>query len=280
MSGEFETMENGLLALARLRHAQGQAKDVWEALAKAHEFAPASFRLDFRHVQMSNMEARVQLMEGRLAEAIGWASDVERRLTITDIPEYRSEPEYLTLIRVKIASGQLLGIPESLERLCHAMNVQGRLGGGVIEVLVLEALALQAQGRVDEAVTVLARAVSLAKLEGYVRIFVDEAEPMAQLLKHAATTGVELDYLTKLLAVYGEELQRQKPSGLPYSMTLTQREQEVLRLIAGGLSNHAAAEVLVVTEGTIKKHLNNIFGKLGVESRTQAVARARELNLI
>lgn len=153
--------------------------------------------------------------------------------------------------------------------------------GGVIEVLILKALALQAQGKLDEAVVTLGRALSVAKHEGYVHIFVDEGKPMAKLLQHAAAKGVEIDYVTKLLATLGARTQLKKPSAGPsVAEELTQREKEVLRLITAGLSNRDSAELLVVTEGTIKKHLNNIFGKLGVRSRTHAVARAKELDLL
>jgi LuxR family maltose regulon positive regulatory protein len=127
----------------------------------------------------------------------------------------------------------------------------------------------------------LQRALFVAKPEGYVRIFVDEGKPMAQLLQHTAAKGVELDYVTKLLAALGARTQPERQPAEPsVAEELTQREKEVLRLIAAGLSNRESAESLVVTEGTVKKHLNNIFGKLGVKSRTQAVAQAKELDLL
>jgi LuxR family maltose regulon positive regulatory protein len=280
IGSEFETMEKGLLALARLRHAQGQTDDVRQALARARELAPTAIRLDYRHIQVPIWEARIRLSEGRLAEAIDLVADEGRRLTITEIPDYRSEVKYLTLLRVKMASGKTQMIPESLERLHQAMKENKRVGG-VIEVLILKALALQAQGRLDEGLVALGNALSLAKPEGYVRAFVDEGEPIGRLLQHAAAQGIELDYVTKLLAALGARTQPEKPlAGPPMEEELTQREKEVLRLIAAGLSNRDSAELLVVTEGTVKKHLNNIFGKLGVRSRTHAVARAKELDLL
>ena len=280
MSGEPEFMGKGLIALARLAHAQEKPDDVREALARAREVAPTDISLDYRPSQVSSWEARIALSEGKLAEALNWSADVEHGLTIAVIPDYRSEVYYLTLVRVKIASGETQGIPESLERLHQAMKENKRMGG-VIEVLILKALALQAQGRLDEAVVALHGALSFAKPEGYIRIFIDEGKPMAKLLQHTAAQGVELDYVTKLLAALGARMQPEKPpAGSPVAEELTQREKEVLRLIAAGLSNRDSAELLVVTEGTIKKHLNNVFGKLGVKSRTHAVARAKELDLL
>lgn len=275
-----EIMEKGLLVMARLAHARGKPDDVHHALARAREVAQPAIDLDYRPLQVSSWEARIALSEGKLVEVIDWAADVERSLPITEIPDYRSEIKYLTLVRVKIASGETQEIPESLERLHKVMNDNKRMSS-VVEVLILKALALQAQGKLDEAVVALGRALSLAKPEGYVRIFVDEGKPMAQLLQHAAVKGIDLDYVAKLLAALGSGRQPEKqPAGSPVAEELTQREEEILRLIAAGLSNRDAAELLVVTEGTVKKHLNNIFGKLGVKSRTQAAARAKELDLL
>ncbi len=275
-----EIMERGLLVMARLAHARGKPDDVQQALARARELAPPAVHLDYRPLQVSSWEARIRLSEGKLAEAINWTANVEHGLPITEIPNYRSEVKYLTLVRVKIASSETQGIPESLERLHQAMKENKRMGG-VIEVLILQALALQAQGRLDEAMVALHSALSFAKPEGYIRIFVDEGEPMARLLHHAAAKGTDLDYVTKLLSALGARTKLEKPpAGPPVAGELTQREKEVLRLIAAGLSNRASAELLVVTEGTIKKHLNNVFGKLGVKSRTHAVARAKELDLL
>ncbi len=229
---------------------------------------------------MSSWEARIGLSENNLGKATTWVADEASNLTISEIPDYRSEVKYLTLIRVKIAHGETEGIPESLERLHQAMKENKRVGGA-IEVLILKALALQAQDRLDEALVSLRNALSLAKSKGYVRIFVDEGKPMVRLLKNAAAKGIELDYVTNLLAVFGAKTQLEKPTtGSPAAEELTQREIEVLRLVAAGLSNRDSADLLVVTEGTIKKHLNNVFGKLGVSSRTQAVARAKELDLL
>jgi LuxR family maltose regulon positive regulatory protein len=280
MSGESEFMVKGLIVLARLANAQEKPDDVREALARAWEVAPTDISLDYRSSQVSSWEARLALSEGKLADAINWAANVEHGLTTAKIPDYRSEVKYLTLARVKIASGETQGIPESLERLHQAMKENKRMGG-VIEVMILKALALQAQGRLDEAIVALHSALSFAKPEGYIRIFVDEGEPMARLLRHAAAEGTELDYVTKLLSALGARTQPEKPpAGPPAAEEFTQREKEVLRLIAAGLSNRDSAELLAVTEGTIKKHLNNVFGKLGVRSRTQAVARAKELELL
>jgi LuxR family maltose regulon positive regulatory protein len=154
--------------------------------------------------------------------------------------------------------------------------------GNVIELLALKALALQTQGQPTQAMTTLEHALALAEPEGYLRIFVDEGKPMELLLQRLkAEDGRIKDYVDKLLSAFGERILH--PSSLirqPLFEPLSERELEVLRLIADGLSNAEIAQRLVIAQGTVKRHINNIYGKLGVQSRTQAVARSRELGLL
>ena len=154
--------------------------------------------------------------------------------------------------------------------------------GSVVELLALKALALRAQGQSAQAMTMLERALTLAEPEGYLRIFVDEGEPMKLLLqKIRAEGGGMKDYVDQLLSAFEERVFH--PSSLgpqPLVEPLSERELEVLRLIADGLSNAEIAGKLVIAQGTVKRHINNIYGKLGVQSRTQAVARSRELGLL
>jgi LuxR family maltose regulon positive regulatory protein len=156
-----------------------------------------------------------------------------------------------------------------------------------IKVYALQALAYYALGDSTQAMEKLGHALSLAEPEGYIRIFVDEGAPMAALLQLAATKGFAPNYIDKLLAVFPAEEQTVSSSPVllrpPAPLLiepLTPRELEVLQLIAAGHSNQEIARALVVSVGTVKKHLNNIFGKLNVTSRTQAVARAREFQLL
>ena len=140
----------------------------------------------------------------------------------------------------------------------------------------------------ERAVGTLAEALVLAEPEGYVRTFVDEGPPMAELLSgmlEAQQRGsldppVPAHYLRKLLVVLERDSARTRSpvGGLPEP--LSERELEVLQLVAAGKSNRRIAQELYVSVGTVKTHLNNLYRKLRVRSRTQAVARARELNLI
>ena len=160
----------------------------------------------------------------------------------------------------------------------------------MIEILTLQALALRAREEKSRALDVMGRALALAEPEGYVRTFVDEGPPMAELLSEVleaqqrgrpdSLRRVPAHYLRKLLAA----LERDAPSPTPPSTelpeALSERELEVLQLIASGKSNRRIASELFVSVGTVKTHVNNLYRKLDSHSRTQAVARARELKLL
>ena len=155
-----------------------------------------------------------------------------------------------------------------------------------LKVMVLQAVALQAQGKQDQAMHLLCDALTLAKPGGFIRLFVDEGPPMANLLSEAAALGVMPDYTGKLLAVLeAEEQKRENTSSLPppnqpLIEPLSPRELEVLYLMAAGLSNQEMCERLFLALSTVKGHNRTIFGKLQVQRRTEAVARARELGLL
>jgi LuxR family maltose regulon positive regulatory protein len=156
----------------------------------------------------------------------------------------------------------------------------GERTGSVIKILPLLALAFQAQGDVDRALSALSRALTLAEPEGFVRTFVDEGEPMAGLLRLALSCGISPNYAARLLAAFGQEVEPVSPGMETLVEPLTERELDVLRLIVAGLSNPEIANELVIAVSTVKTHINHIFGKLGVESRTRAVVKAQELRLL
>jgi LuxR family maltose regulon positive regulatory protein len=155
-----------------------------------------------------------------------------------------------------------------------------------LKVLVLEAVALQAQGKKDTAVHLLLDALTLAEPSGFIRLFVDEGPPMAHLLSQAEASSMMPVYVGKLLAIFeAKELKSENNSYSPPPAQsliepLSQRELEVLHLIAQGLSNQEISERLVLALETVKGHNKKIFGKLQVQRRTEAVARARELGLL
>jgi LuxR family maltose regulon positive regulatory protein len=229
------------------------------------------------------MKARIWVTQGRLAEALGWAR--ERGLSVDDDLSYLREFEHVTLARVLIAryksepvDGAIHEAIGLIERLLHAAEDGGRTGS-VIEILVLQALAHHAQGNIPPALESLKRALALAEPEGYVRIFVDEGQPMPALLREAAKQGIAPNYVRKLRAAFGKAEAR-TPGAQPLIEPLSERELEVLQLIAQGLSNREISERLFVALNTVKGHNRKIYGKLQVQRRTEAVARARRLGLL
>ena len=158
----------------------------------------------------------------------------------------------------------------------------------MIEILTLQALILQAQGDTARATSIMERALSLAEPEGYVRMFVDEGAPMAALLRRLPSDEVSPQYVGRLLVVLrqsdGDDYLPAEAAiskvGQTLAEPLSERELEVLRLVASGRSNREIARELYVSLSTVKSHINNTYRKLGANSRTRAVARARDLDLV
>ena len=175
-----------------------------------------------------------------------------------------------------------------LDRLLEAAEDGGRMGRA-IEILVLQALALEAQGDVPGALNPLARALTLAEPEGYVRIFVDGGLSIARLLVQMQRKGLAAGYVARLLAAFegakkgdaDADIRRKTESG-PSSLLepLTKRELEVLRLLGTELSGPEIARELVVSLNTLRTHTKNIYSKLGVNNRRAAVRRGEELDLL
>jgi len=154
-----------------------------------------------------------------------------------------------------------------------------------LKVMVLQALAHQAQGEKEKAVQLLGEALALAEPGGFIRLFVDEGLPMAQLLADAAARGLMPGYIRKLLAEFEAENQKGQdkaylPLTQPLIEPLSERELEVLQLIAQGLSNREISQRLFLALSTVKGHNQVIFDKLQVQRRTEAVARGRKLGLL
>jgi LuxR family maltose regulon positive regulatory protein len=278
------------VAMARTLEAQGDVDGALDLLHEAEHLYVSDFFPNVRPI--AALKARMRVAQGRLGEALGWAR--EQGLSAQDDLSYLHEFEHITLARVLLAryksDREERSIHETmglLERLLQAAEEGGRMGS-VIEILVLQALAHEAQGESPSALVPLERALTLAEPEGYVRVFEDEGLPMARLLAEAAAHGIMPDYTAKLLAALeAEEHKSADESHLPHALPaqsltepLSQRELEVLHLIAEGLSNREISERLFLALITVKGHNRNIFRKLQVRRRTEAVARARKLGLL
>ncbi|MEJ2354128.1 MAG: LuxR C-terminal-related transcriptional regulator, partial [Anaerolineales bacterium] len=276
------------IAQARLKETLGDLDGALELLDEAER---RYVRTPLPEVRpLAAMKTRVWVKQGRLTEAVGWAR--ERGLSFDDDLSYLREFEHVTLARVLIARYKRDQVDDSiheavglLERLLKAAEEGGRTGSA-IEILALQALAFEAQSNIPSALKALERALRLAEQEGYVRIFVDEGPPMGRLLYEALGRGISPAYVGKLLAAFSTTEAEQSGSSQTQAPQpelvepLSEREIEVLQLIAEGLTNPEIAARLYLSLNTVKVHTRNIYGKLGVNKRTQAVARARTLGIL
>jgi len=247
------------------------------------------------------------LVQGDLTRAVDWAEHTPYR---QEVLVYSREIAYLALVRVYLAKLQYTPALQLLTALLSSAEQVSRVGS-VIAILALQVAALQASGATQEALRVLLHLLTLAEPEGYLRVFLDAGEPMQRALQALLTTKHmqhDISPVPPALASYAHTVldafaceQRQivqqeiiplvskalPPTSSPSSQVaqqllepLTQREQEVLHLLADGASNQDIANQLVVSLATAKKHVASILSKLGAENRTQAIARARSLSLL
>ena len=255
--------------LARLKLAQGDVSgaaavlDEAEAFVRRHSFV-------FRMPDVAAAQVLLLLHQGHLAAAAHLAH-------LHDLP--------ISQARVHLAQGDTSTALVVLEQLRQQAEARG-WADERLQAMVLQAVALQAHGEQDKAVHLLCDALALAAPGGFIRLFVDEGPPMAHLLSEAAALGMMPDYTGKLLAVVEAEVQKREiTSSLPVPAQpliepLSPRELEVLHLMAAGLSNQEMCERLFLALSTVKGHNRTIFGKLQVQRRTEAVARAHALGLL
>jgi LuxR family maltose regulon positive regulatory protein len=274
------------VALARIKEAQGDSEGALALLDEAERRYAGDFFPEVRPI--AALRARVWVAQGRLPDAEGWAR--ERGLSPEDDLSYLREFEHTTLARVLLArqardrdEGAGYRAVRLLERLIAAAQA-GERAGSAIEMLVLLSLAHRARGDLSAALAPLERALALAEPEGYVRTFVDEGEAMRDLLRHAVARGVAGAYARRLLAAYDAFPQPvpgpARAEVATLAEPLTERELAVLRLVAAGLRNQEIADQLFISLATVKRHIANAYGKLGVGHRTEAIARANELHLL
>jgi LuxR family maltose regulon positive regulatory protein len=279
ISANWEPVLKGCLQMARVVQAKGDEKSAMECIRRAEDVGPWVVIPPEAH-WIAAAKAR---LSPDSAAALEWARQQEQTLPLSGLPDYRQEYPYLTLVRLKIAAGECRNLPQYLEQLIRAAARQGR-NAVVIEARVLKALALDRLGDAAQAGKNLEDALSLAGPAGYARVFLDEGAPLAGLLRRIGPQSAQFEYASRLLGMMPVQPlvgRSGKPSGSAGLVEdLSEREREVLGLIAAGKSSKEIAFELFLAAGTVKKHTSNIFGKLGVESRTQAVARARDLGIL
>jgi len=297
----------GYATLARVRQAQGDWSGARDAVRNAERLSLRMKGYVYARRWVEDCQVRLWLAEGPtagsgrgLAATARWTQ--ESGLSTDDELNFNRELEHIILARALVGLGREQSaeshLADTLDLLARLLEMAATAGwmGKAIEILALQAMALQAQGDAEQALAALGRALALAEPEGYVRLFVDEGPPMARLLKALSSqrSAISQSYLGRLLAAFDGATKDERPRmkagdqplvvhrGLPPILIepLSERELEVLGLIAQGLTNREIAARLFLTLNTVKVHTRNIYGKLDVHSRTEAVACARNLGLL
>jgi len=267
------------LAQAYLKESEGDLRSALELLNDAQRFYVRTPIPNLRPVEA--MQARIHIKQNHLNKAQAWAH--QSGLLLQDKPIFLNEFGHLTLARIVLAENQNDGHFQTMLQLLDALlkqaEEQNRLRSR-IDILVTQALAFFGKDTA-KALASVEQALTLAEPEGYLHLFVDEGKPMTELLSKIKSGNLQ-QYAKKILASFAPQ------QNLPFSTfnlrhlidPLSERELEVLRLIAQGLSNQEITQKLVVALSTVKGHNLRIFAKLQAKSRTEAVARARELGLL
>ena len=300
--GEVWAM-SGYTGLALLKQTLGDTVGACEAIQTAQQFAAKFDATEVDDIRVAAFQALLWIKQGNIEAANHWAA--ERGLTtVTAADESKKKGrdaplpllhmfEQITLARLYVAQGQSDQALNLLGQLLQRSEMAGWISFAV-EILILQSLIHQAKGDVVGALVALERALFLAKPGVFVRIFVDEGEPMARLLYAAAARGIVPEYAGRLLAAFELEAKdhSERQTAAPHRLSregvihppsliepLSEREIEVLQLIDEGLSNQEVARRLFLSLHTVKWHTGNIYGKLGVKNRMQAVAKARALRV-
>jgi LuxR family maltose regulon positive regulatory protein len=294
--GKADDFALAYITLARIHLAQANRSDAIEAVEKAIQLIQTRGVFSEARHAVEIAQVKLWLAQGDLQAASRWAASQEERLSSDDLFGFENELTHIIRVRVLIAQNKpnkAIGLLSHLEETARSAGRMGR----VIEILLLQALAMQEIGDSEHAILALTKCLTLAEPEGYVRVFLDEGQPMqmllAQWLAHASASPLR-DYAIRLLSHFDAEphvvtaaQEKASPTGDPSASSgqalvepLSQRELEVLHLIALGRTNKEIAQQLIVAPGTVKAHTASIYRKLDVANRTEAVARARQLGIL
>jgi LuxR family maltose regulon positive regulatory protein len=277
LSGDAQTLFASYLITGRLKLTMGEIAAANACLERARPLIERAPFPDWVG-RFERLQLEVWLAQRKLRVAVDWANRIIEAGACAGQPA--SEETQLAIARALLAKKDASSLERALallRPLLQRAETEGRMGIA-IEALALQALACSRRGEKANAMIVLERGLRMAEPEGYVRLFADLGLPMARLLQEASARDVLPEYVEKLLAAYGGDRAVPAARSLPEPLSL--REQEVLRLIAAGLTNREIAETLVISSETVKTHTGAIYSKLGVSNRTEAAIRAGELGLL
>ena len=279
-----DAIATGYAIKARVYLAQDNLEAALAACKKLERILKDIPDLEHETIRVA-LDSRVSLLIAN-NDLVGAARMVqEYGLSVEDEIKYFHQFEHIVLSRVLIHLGR-----ENLEQnyLSQAQDLLNRLREVIkpagclretIEILALEALTFEAQGLSDRALDSLEEALSLAEPEGYIRTFVDEGEPMRDLLRLAYSRNISKDYVSKLLGAFEPHVIKEVPITQSLVEPLTERELDVLKLLRTELTGPEIAQELSVSLNTLRTHTKNIYSKLNVSNRRAAVRKADELNL-
>lgn len=297
----------GTIALIRLLQSQGDFSAARSLLEEAFRLSLSEESSQWDAISVAATAVRLALQRGDLSAARRWweqshLRDFQPDVSLENYPYHVFEYLLLTQARYDLAVGQATGdtlrLKQVLERLQSILPQaeQFKRVSSQIEILVLRAMIEYASDEDDQAVQTLLRALALGEAEDYRRIYLDEGQVMAELLarcrveqQQSSAYYPSLQYIESLLEVYKQEVGIRTPTAKSgaaaktqddFAIFLSTRELEVLSLIAAGKSNEEIAAQLYLALNTVKRHASNIYDKLEVKKRTEAVAKARQLGLI
>lgn len=281
LGGDARATIAGKIILSHLEIASSRTEEADAHLDEARILLEATPFPDWTS-RLERCRVRLWLARDDLRSAVSWSDAMLTSGELDRRPD--AAVAWLAIAHSLIRKGDRDSLTQAvtlLKRL-HADAATTGQTGVLIDAGALMALARERQGGHPAALTELERALRLAEPEGYVRLFVDLGLPMRWLLREARNRGVMPDYVSRLLAAFGEHADTgsSRSAALLTIEPLSTRELDVLRLIAAGLTNREIAEALFVSPETVKKHTGNIYGKLGVHNRVEAVTRARALTII
>ncbi|MFN2275852.1 MAG: LuxR C-terminal-related transcriptional regulator, partial [Anaerolineales bacterium] len=274
---------DGYIALARVKQAQGKPRDAQQVMDVVHKITIRFDASDLDDIMVGLYQARLWIVQGQVEAAERWRGEwvAQRQRNDENLPYVLQELDQILQARLLLARNKPEDCLRVARRLQKDADKLGR-GGVVLEALILQCLACSAMGDDEQALHALEQALVNAEPQEYLRIFLDEDPPMARLLYEAVERGIHREYAGRILSVFTPTRESHRPAGAAERLIepLSKRELEVLQLLSRGSSNKEVARQLFISLPTVKWHTSNIYGKLGVQNRTEAVAKAGALGLL